>query len=125
VTTPSLPVPSPMTAKSLSQMMAEVVEFEHSKGWQPNDNRFLESLALLHSEISEALEAYRDKDWGSIRESDGKPEGVHSELADVFVRLLSTWAQFLNPLGFDLEEIYELKMAYNRTRPWKHGGRTI
>lgn len=106
-------------------MKSEVVEFEHSKGWQPNDNRFLESLALLHSEVSEALEAYRDKDWGSIRAEDGKPEGVNSELADVFVRLLSTWAQFMDPLGFDLEDVYELKMAYNRTRSFRHGGRTI
>jgi NTP pyrophosphatase (non-canonical NTP hydrolase) len=121
---PSVPEP-PNDAKTLNEMMAEVVAFEHSKGWQPNDNRFLESLALLHSEISEALEAYRDKDWGSVRESDGKPEGVTSELADTFIRLLSTWAQFLTPLGHDLEEQYERKMAYNRTRPYRHGGRTI
>ena len=111
--------------KSLSEMMAEVVAYEHEKGWQPNDNRFLESLCLLHSEISEALEAARDNDWGSIRTNDGKPEGVNSELADVFIRLLSTWAQFMDPFGFDLEETYELKMAYNRNRPWRHGGRTI
>jgi NTP pyrophosphatase (non-canonical NTP hydrolase) len=121
---PSVPEP-PNDAKTLNEMMAEIVEFEHGKGWQPNDNRFLESLALLHSEISEALEAYRDKDWGSVRESDGKPEGVTSELADTFIRLLSTWAQFLTPLGHDLEEQYERKMAYNRTRPYRHGGRTI
>ena len=117
--------PVPPTRKSLLEMQREVVAYEEMKGWQPNDNRFLESLALLHSEISEALEAYRDKDWGSIREEDGKPEGVTSELADVFIRLLSTWAQFLTPLGHDLEEQFELKMAYNRNREWRHGGRTI
>ena len=122
---PSGPLSDPEPTKSLKTMQDEVVAFEHMKGWQPNDNRFLESLALLHSEVSEALEAYRDKDWGSIREEDGKPEGVTSELADVFIRLLSTWAQFLTPLGHDLEEQYELKMAYNRTRAYRHGGRTI
>jgi NTP pyrophosphatase (non-canonical NTP hydrolase) len=111
-------------SKTLNEMKAEVVAYEESKGWQPNDNRFLESLALLHSEISEALEAYRDKDWNSVRE-DGKREGVSSELADVFIRLLSTWAQFLDPLGHDLEEQFEFKMAYNRTREYRHGGRTI
>lgn len=112
-------------SKSLNEMMAEVVAFEHEKGWRPNDNRILESLALLHSEISEALEAVREGDWGSFRESDGKPEGVNSELADVFIRLLSTWAQFMDPLGFDLQTSYEEKMTYNRTRSHRHGGKTI
>jgi len=111
--------------KSLNEMKAEVVEFEKSKGWVPNDNQFGTSLALLHSEISEALEAYREGDWGSIRWSDDKPEGVDSELADVFIRLLSTWAQFIDPLGADLESMFELKMYYNRTRPFRHGGKAV
>lgn len=113
-------------SKSLNEMMAEVVAFEHEKGWQPNDNQFGTSLALLHSEISEALEAYREGDWGSCVEETGwKPNGVSSELADVFIRLLSTWAQFLAPLGFDLQDDYEMKMAYNRTRSHRHGGKVI
>lgn len=112
-------------SKSLNEMMAEVVAFEHEKGWKPNDNQFGTSIALLHSEASEALEAYREGDWGSFRETDGKPEGVNSELADVFIRLLSTWSQFMDPLGFDLESIYEQKMAYNRTRSHRHGGKAI
>ena len=43
--------------KSLNEMKAEVVEFERSKGWSPNDNQFGTSLALLHSEISVPLES--------------------------------------------------------------------
>src|ERR1035438_2488555 len=37
---PSVPEP-PNDAKTLNEMMAEIVEFEHGKGWQPNDTRFL------------------------------------------------------------------------------------
>lgn len=111
--------------KTLNEMKHEIVAFEREKGWQPNDNQFGTSLALLHSEVSEALEAYREGDWGSIRAKDGKPEGIDSELVDVFIRLLSTWAQFLDPLGFDIEDSYELKMSYNRTRSHRHGGKAI
>jgi NTP pyrophosphatase (non-canonical NTP hydrolase) len=111
-------------SKQLNDLKAEVVAFELAKGWRPNDNQFGTSLALLHSEVSEALEAFRDNDWDSVRE-DGKPEGVTSELADVFIRLLSTWSQFLDPLGFDLEEKIEEKMRYNRTRDFRHGGKAV
>lgn len=111
-------------SKSLNEMMAEVVAFEESKGWSPNDNQFGTSLALLHSEVSEALESFREGDWGSLG-AGGKPEGVDSELTDVFIRLLSTWAQFVKPRGADLERMFELKMAYNRTRSHRHGGKAI
>lgn len=107
--------------KTLNEMMDEVYQFECDKGWQPNNNRFLESLALLHSEISEALEAYRE--IGLDRRITHKPDDVPSELIDVFIRLLSTWHQFM--VGYDMEEEYEVKMAYNRNRPYRHGGKTI
>lgn len=111
-------------SKSLNEMMAEVVEFEKSKGWQPNDNQFGTSVVLLHSEASEMLEAFREHDWGSTSET-GKPEGVSSEGADLLIRLLSTWAQFVAPHGWDLESEYERKMAYNRTREYRHGGKAV
>ena len=108
--------------KSLADMAEEVYQFEVSKGWQPNDNRFAESVALLHSEVSEVLEAYRE--WGTTDMTDefrGKPEGVGSELADVFIRLLSSCHQY----GIDLHREYERKMAYNRTRAFRHGGKRL
>jgi NTP pyrophosphatase (non-canonical NTP hydrolase) len=111
-------------SKTLNEMMAEVVAFEHSKGWRPNDNQFGTSLALLTSEISEALEAFRL--WGFSEPDDQpKPEGVACELADVLIRLFSTWDQFVAPHGFDLEEEFEKKMAYNAKRPWRHGGKLV
>jgi NTP pyrophosphatase (non-canonical NTP hydrolase) len=113
--------------KSLADMADEVFQIECMLGWQPNDNRFGESMALLHSEVSEALEAYRS--WGTADQTavqikadqPPKPEGVGSELADVLIRLLSSARQY----GVDLEAEYERKCAYNRTRTYRHGGKRL
>ena len=124
--------------KSLEDLQVEVVEVEVQLGWKGEKvipNRFGESMALLHSEVSEAFEAYRD--WGlrdmtpeqRLRPQEGvaqtivppKPEGVGSELADVLIRLLSSCDQY----GINLEVEYERKMAYNRTRSFRHGGKKL
>jgi NTP pyrophosphatase (non-canonical NTP hydrolase) len=116
--------------KSLAEMAEEVYNFEVSKGWQPNDNRFPESLALLHSEVSEALEAFREiglESRSTRKPYDPlglpKPDDAASELADVFIRLLSTWHQYFP--GQSLEAEYERKMAYNQTRSQRHGGKAL
>ena len=45
--------------KTLAQMTAEVVENNTAKGWYENCATFPEAMAMLHSEVSEALEAWR------------------------------------------------------------------
>lgn len=118
--------------KTLAQMGEEVFDFECEKGWQPNSNTFGDSLTLLHTEISEAFEAFREIGFeyrhtfkpgieGAIEIP--KPDDVASELADVFIRLLSTWHQFMP--DEDLEKHYERKMRYNRGRSFRHGGKRI
>jgi NTP pyrophosphatase (non-canonical NTP hydrolase) len=84
-------------------------------------------MALLHSEVSEAFEDYRDhgqKLLNVIRyefggPNDGKPEGFPIELADVFIRLMDTCAG----LGIDLDHAVSVKMKYNSTRPYRHNGK--
>lgn len=106
--------------KSLEEMQDEVFEVNNANGWFDKERTFGDDMSLLHSEVSEAFEAFRDGDMGSTRE-DGKPEGVDSELADILVRLLDTCRRY----NIDLEEAFDRKMAYNRTRGYRHGGKQV
>lgn len=93
-------------------------------GWWDGINRdnvpVPEKLCLIHSEISEALEQYRDNK-PDIYDEEGKPEGIAVELADAIIRILDL-AGFM---GWDIENALLIKMAYNEKRPYRHGGKRI
>ena len=122
--------------KVYPKAMEEIVEFaEHyvmrvnkANGWFDESRSMGDEVALIHSEVSEMLEAYRV--WGyddATPESDSldsplmKPEGVGSEVADVFIRLLD----FCYRHNVDLSKEFFRKMAYNETRGYRHGGKKI
>jgi NTP pyrophosphatase (non-canonical NTP hydrolase) len=71
-------------------------------------------LALVHSEVTEVLEAIR-KNKGS--------EEVVEEMADVIIRLLDIYAAMRNSgdLIHSLDEILDKKININKERPKLHG----
>jgi len=106
----------------IKTLVQESNETAHKKGWWDRQREIPELLALVHSEVSEALEAYRigeiDTAW---YEGNGKPEGFVMELADVVIRIADLCGEF----KLDLESALVEKMAYNKTRPYKHGNKRV
>ncbi|WP_406245884.1 hypothetical protein ACI7YT_12650 [Microbacterium sp. M] len=103
-------------------------------------NYYAARLALLTTEVAEAIEELRNgravnETWYSAKVNGGtyawnageqpevlsdvigKPEGVPSEVADVVIRAFD----FADEAGFDLAAIIAEKLAYNATRGHKHG----
>ena len=119
---------------SLNELAKEAHQISVEHGWLDKEPTFGELVALMHSELSEALEEYRAgrpmvyfMDVNGFVVSDmserrgEKLEGIAVELADCIIRILD-WA---GHEGVDLDSIIREKMDYNRTRPYRHGGKKL
>lgn len=100
----------------LNELAAEIVEINRANGWnvtQPGDwekeYKIPALIALIHSESSEALEAFRTNDPANFRE----------EMADVLIRVLDC----VGGLGIDMDSEVRSKLEKNKTRGFRHGGK--
>lgn len=92
------------------------------KGWHKDPRSVGELIALMHSELSEALEDHRNgREVNEIYYEGDKPCGIPTELADTVIRIFD----FCGLYDIDLEEAIQEKMAYNATRPQRHGGKVL
>lgn len=91
----------------INKLCKEAFETAQSKGWHDEDKPTAVWLALIHSEVSEALEADRKGDY----------ENFVEELADICIRTFD----LAGLMDIDLQQAILDKMEYNKTRPIMHG----
>jgi NTP pyrophosphatase (non-canonical NTP hydrolase) len=103
----------------LNALAQQIHDTADAHGFWPDEGRnFGEMLMLATSELAEALEEHRDGKPPVYHDTaTGKPEGTAVELADCVIRCLDT----LHSLGVDIDAVVAEKMAYNASRPYKHG----
>lgn len=86
------------------------------KGWWDQERNPGEAIALMHSELSEGLEALRHD-----AQDDHLPEfkGIEAELADTVIRIMD----FAKGANLRVGEAILKKIEYNASRPARHGGK--
>ena len=106
-----------LTEYGLDALSAILHEIAIEKGFwdgEYNHDKIGNKLALVHSEVTEVLEA--------IRKSHGS-EKIVEEMADVIIRLLDVYAAMRNEeqVLHSLDEVLEAKINKNKERPRLHG----
>ena len=99
---------------ALAAMLHETAKEKGFWDGEYSHDKIGNKLALVHSEVTEVLEA--------IRKSKGS-EQVVEEIADVIIRLLDVYAAMRNEeqILHSLDEILEAKINKNKERPRLHG----
>jgi len=106
-----------LTDYGLDVLSAMLHEIARDKGFWDGEythDKIGNKLALVHSEVTEVLEAIR-KNQGS--------EKVVEEIADTIIRLLDVYAALRNEetVMHSLDEILNKKVNINKERPRLHG----
>jgi len=111
--------------ESFNKLSKEIYLNNVKNGWD-GDN-FLVNICLIHTEISEAVEDYRNNkqitelEFIKDKNNNFKPIGIPSELADIVIRVLDVCGRY----NIDIETAIRKKIDYNTTRGYKHGGKKV
>lgn len=110
---------------TVAGLQRESYDTARAKGWHDDDEtppapiRVIAWMGLVCSEAAEAIEDARKGRMVTTVREDGKPEGIGSEMADIVIRVCDS----AGALGIDMEAELRAKLAFNRTRSHKHGGK--
>ena len=117
----------------INKLAEEIHQNAKSKGFYDTERNIGEVLCLIHSEVSEALEADRSQKYaeGNILDVLHEPNDsefktqfeqkvkntFEDELSDILIRVMD----LAGYKGIDLESHLKAKMRYNALREHKHG----
>ena len=102
----------------LNDLAKEIIEINTANGWNCTKPEQWEDtykvpaiLALVHTEVSEAVEAFRHNDKDNFIE----------EMADIVIRVLDC----TGGLEMDIDADITAKLEKNKTRGFRHGGKRV
>lgn len=105
--------------KYFKKIQSQVLRNNKKNGWHEAERSDGTFIALMHSELSEALEWMRH----DTPPSDHIPNfnGVEEELADLVIRVMD----YAELRKYNVAEAIIAKIAFNKTRGIRHGGKVV